>query len=244
MRLTGPMTEAADPVWVLLHGTPLTPGIWDDVTTSLPGDVRTPDTSVVPEADAVHALAEEVAASLPSEEGCHLVGHSFGGQIALEVALAVPERVRTLTILCSRDTPFPAFAPLSEEVRVGRVPDPSASLARWFTAAELTEDGAAVRRARAALAAAMADPTSWANALAAIATFDRSAEVGRLTMPVVLHAAGSDGVSTPEAMRALERRVPGAILAVHPGWAHMSPFVDADRLAGILRRGVQRSRMG
>ncbi|MEV8271742.1 alpha/beta hydrolase [Microbacterium sp. NPDC077184] len=237
------MTEAADPAWVLLHGTPLTPGIWDDVATALPGGVRTPDTSVVPEADAVHALAEEVAASLP-EAGCHLVGHSFGGQIALEVALSAPERVRSVTILCSRDTPFPAFAPLSDAVRAGRVPDPSASLARWFTAAELTENGAAVRRARAALAAATADPTSWANALAAIATFDRSADVGRLQVPLALHAAGTDGVSTPEAMRALERRVPGAILTVHPGWAHMSPFAEADRLAGLLRRGVQRWRMG
>lgn len=243
MRLTVPMTETADPVWVLLHGTPLTAAIWDDVASALPGAVRTPDTSVVPEADAVHVLAEDVAASLP-EEGCHLVGHSFGGQIALEVALAVPERVRTLTILCSRDTPFPAFAPLSDEVRAGRVSDPSASLARWFTPAELVENGAAVRRARAALAVAVADPTSWANALAAIATFDRAADVGRLPMPVVLHAAGADGVSTPEAMRALERRVPGAVLTVHPRWAHMSPFVEADRLVGLLRRGVQRSRIG
>lgn len=58
-----------------------------------------------------------------------VIGHSFGGQVALESALGAPELTTDLTLLCTRDTPLPAFTELSATVRAGPV-DVETSLAR------------------------------------------------------------------------------------------------------------------
>ena len=225
--------------WVLVHGTPLTPEIWAPVAVHLDGTVITPDCTRVPDRRATAELAADVAAHLPREETVHLVGHSFGGQIAIDLALTHPHAVRSLTILCSRDTPVPAFADLADHVRAGDVPEVSSTLERWFTADELAAAGAAVQSARRALAVATAHPANWAHALQAIAEYDRSERVGELRMPVFLHAAGHDGVSTPDAMRAFAGRIPGATLTVHDEWAHMSPFVDPAACARMMSDAVQ-----
>lgn len=220
--------------WVLLHGTPLTRGIWAEVAGRLDGRVVVPDLTDVPSTDAAYALAARAAADLPAGDW-HVVGHSFGGQVALEIALAHPDRVASLTVVCSRDTPVPGFARLARAVRAGEGPPAHATLARWFTDEELAADGVAVGQARADLEAALHAPDAWANALQAISIYDRSAEVGRLRIPVRLHAASGDAVSTPDAMREFAGRIPGASLAVHDAWDHLSPFIDAAAFAALLR---------
>jgi pimeloyl-ACP methyl ester carboxylesterase len=100
--------------WLLLHGTPLTPAVWDGAAAFLTrsGTVFTPAITPPGDArDAQGALAARLTAEVAPPAGrLHVVGHSFGGQVALDFALLVPQQVATLTLLCSRDTPFPAFA--------------------------------------------------------------------------------------------------------------------------------------
>ncbi|THG33988.1 alpha/beta hydrolase [Glaciibacter flavus] len=220
--------------WVLIHGTPLTPAVWQPVAALLDGPKVMPDCTRVPgRTDAQNAIARTIAPTLPAGRW-DVVGHSFGGQIAIELALANAERVKSLTVLCSRDTPFSPFAEVAEAVRQGTGPTVAAGLARWFTAGEIDADAEAVRQARADLAAATASPEDWANALSAIATYDRSADVGRLEMPTYLVAAGRDSVSTPAVMTDLSARLPRATLRVHEDWAHMSAFTDPPALAKML----------
>jgi pimeloyl-ACP methyl ester carboxylesterase len=180
--------------WLLLHGVPLKPLVWDEVRPYLTGQpVLTPDTSAVPvrtvAASSPLLLAEKLLGQLPAGQ-FDLVGHSFGGQIAMELALLLGPRLRTLTILCSRDTPVPAFAPLAEALRRGEPIDVEANLGRWFKAEDVVANGRSVQAARHCLA--QADRASWAAARDAIATFDRTAEVGRITAPATLVAAGHD----------------------------------------------------
>lgn len=194
--------------WVLLHGTPLTPAVWDDVAVHLggAGHVLCPDVTPAggpPDAgDAQAALATWLASAgggLPDR--MHLAGHSFGGQVALDLALLIPHRIQTLTLICSRDTPFPPFAAAAAALREGGPADPEAALGRWFTAAELHANGPVVRYARRCLADA--DRGSWAAALEAIARYDRAGRVAAIGVPVRLIAAELDQVSTPAAMSAL-----------------------------------------
>jgi len=223
--------------WVLLHGTPLTPRAWSGVAAALTDQpVDVPDCTHVAAAGPLpqEALAQQVLGELDAVNQLDVVGHSFGGQVAIELALAAPERVRSLTVLCSRDTPFPAFSAVAEKVRSGDGPTVDAGIARWFTPAEVDEEGAAVRQARDDLTAAVA--ADWAAALDAIAGYDRSSAVATLTMPVVAIAAGLDAVSTPAAMQLLADRVPVARFVVRDEWAHMSPFVDPAGLAELLTR--------
>jgi pimeloyl-ACP methyl ester carboxylesterase len=137
-----------------------------------------------------------------------------------------------LTVLCSRDTPFPAFAGAAEQVRRGAAPSVEASVGRWFTEAEAEAAGPAVVQARHDLEAASLP--DWAAALDAIAQYDREAATATLTLPVVAIAAGQDAVSTPEVMRAMAERIAGARYHVVPPWCHMSPFVDPLGLARLL----------
>jgi pimeloyl-ACP methyl ester carboxylesterase len=161
----------------------------------------------------------------------HLVGHSFGGQVALALAIAHPAWVASLTLLCTRDTPFPAFTDLAQSVRDGGV-DADASVARWFTPEEIAENGAAVRYTRDAVDTA--DRQTWADALSAIATFDCAARVDRITAPTTVVAAERDTVSTVEAMTEMAARIRQARLHVLPGAGHMSVFSRPDRLAALL----------
>jgi pimeloyl-ACP methyl ester carboxylesterase len=227
--------------WVLLHGTPLTPAVWDDVAAHLApaGRVLCPDVTPAggpaDTGDAQAALAARLAsaeAGLPGR--MHLAGHSFGGQVALDLALLIPDRIQTLTLICSRDTPFPPFAAAAATLREGGPADPEAALGRWFTAAELHANGPVVNYARRCLAGA--DRAPWVAALEAIARYDRAGRVAAIGVPVRLIAAEHDPVSTPAAMSDLAGRLPRASLTVLPGAAHMSPFTDPATLAGLIRQ--------
>jgi pimeloyl-ACP methyl ester carboxylesterase len=222
--------------WLLLHGTPLTPEVWDGVAACLKssGPVSCPDITPAGEArDVPGTLAARVAAEVAELPGrLHVVGHSFGGQVALDLALLAPQRVATLTLLCTRDTPFPAFAAAAARLRDGGPVDTGAALGRWFTPAELDRRGPVVSYAQRCLE--QADHRSWAAALDAIARYDRAGRTGSIQVPASLIAAELDQVSTPEAMSAMAGRLPRATLQVLPGAAHMSPFTDPAALAGLI----------
>jgi pimeloyl-ACP methyl ester carboxylesterase len=230
--------------WVLLHGTPLTPAVWDEVATHLSpaGRILCPDVTPANGAPGNLDAQAGLAAGLVSEGGLperlHVAGHSFGGQVALDLALLIPHRVQSLTLVCSRDTPFPPFSAAAAALRCGDPVDADAALTRWFTASERRANGAVVRYARDCLRDA--DRQSWAAALDAIARYDRADSVAAISAPVTLIAAELDPVSTPAAMSALASRLPRASLTVLPGAAHMSPFTDPAALAA-LTLGGQRS---
>lgn len=235
--MTPPTAER--PHWLLLHGTPLTPQVWDDVATRLRrfGTVTAPDLSRLVTSDNVQrSLAEGVLAQVPG--AWHVVGHSFGGQVALEVCLAAPERVRSVTGICTRDTPFPAFEAVADAVAGPAPIDVEGGLSRWFAASERHAGGAVVSYARHCLETV--DRRLWAQALRAIACYDSSSAVPSINVPFTAIAAELDPVSTPEAMKAMADRAPGGELHVVAGAAHMSPFVDPDALAALIVRAARR----
>lgn len=224
--------------WLLLHGTPLTPSIWDGVIPLLArhGDVAAP--AVVPGLGPVtgvqRALARQVAEAAVGVDApppWHVVGHSFGGQVALEMAVQRPDLVASLTLLCTRDTPYPSFAALAADVLNGAV-DVEGSLQRWFSPAELTADGAVVRYARATIGAA--DRRAWARALSAIAVFDVSAAIKAITCPVLVVGAEHDRVSDPPAMADMASRLGTVEFKVLEDAWHMSIFCRPARLAHLL----------
>lgn len=222
--------------WLLLHGTPLTPVVWDQVAAQLRPHAPTLTPTVVPAgevADVQLALAQQVLSQLDERSrDIHVVGHSFGGQVALDIALVAPERVRSLTMICSRDTPYPPFAAAAAALRRGDAVDIDAAMSRWFRPEELHAQGPIVRYARHCLR--HADRSRWAAALDGIANYDRSLLVPRLDLPVTLIAAEFDQVSKPADMAALADRVGCSWLQVLHGAAHMTPFTDSTSLAELI----------
>ncbi len=224
----------AEPRWLLLHGTPLTPHVWDEVGALLLRG-RTVAAPALPGPGTQSDIARKVLASSEIGQGpLHVVGHSFGGQVAIEIALEAPERLASLTIVCSRATPFPPFADGAESLRRGDPFDVQAALARWFLSDELADDGPMVRFVRNCIIAA--DRTRWANDLEAISTYDRLLDIGGIEAPTRVIAAEFDSVGTPEEMQALANAIPGADFVLVPDASHMSQFLDpsalAERIAG------------
>lgn len=217
--------------WLLLHGTPLTPAVWDSVRPLLPGVTTAPP--VRPRGgqagEAQARLARDLAASLSPGSSWHVVGHSFGGQVALQFALQRPDLVRSLTLLCTRDTPYRPFGEMAAYIDAI---DIDASLERWFSPDELAANGPAVRYARTTLSDA--DRTAWARALEAIAVFDCSAQTSSITCPTTVVGAEHDPVCPPAVMSAFSERLLHSELTILDGAWHMSVFTDPHRLASLL----------
>lgn len=222
--------------WLLLHGTPLTPEVWDGVVPLLEGEVACP--SVIPGDGPVTGVQAAIADDLCGgavtiAPPWHVVGHSFGGQVALELAIRRPDLVSELTLLCTRDNPYPPFAALADSVEQEPF-DIDSSLQRWFSPAELGSDGPAVAYARRALETA--DTSDWARALSAISVFDATAATPTIGCPALVVAAEHDAVSEPATMAAMHGRLRNSQLVVLADASHMSVFTDPERLAGLLTR--------
>jgi pimeloyl-ACP methyl ester carboxylesterase len=224
--------------WVFLHGTPLNPAVWDDVRNLLPVSSVAPDLTSVPAGELQRAAAARVLDDVPGD-GLTVVGHSLGGQVALEMALSAPRRIERMILLCTRDSPVPAFGEAADRLRRGVPVDVDAVVRRWFTPAEIAADGPTLNAARRSLETVA--PDVYARALQAIATYDRRADVARIDIPTLLLCGGLDQGCTPEVMAALHHGLPNAELRVVDGWAHMSPFVEprvlATQMAGGLPEG-------
>ena len=159
---------------------------------------------------------------------CLVLGVSFGGMVAQELALRHPQRVRRLVLACTSSGgqggssyPLHELAPLSLEERVGRLlelgdlrrtsewqeahPEAwQAELARalaWQSLG-LDEPGHAIGRRRQLQARQGHD------------TWDRLTE---LRLPVMVCGGLFDGIAPPQVLLALARRIPGAALEFFQG---------------------------
>src|ERR1700751_1854072 len=98
--------------WLLLHGTPLTPEVWDGVTPhrSPSGPAWCPDITPPGEArDVQGTLAARLAAEAAEQPGSlHVVGHPFGGPGRAGFPPARPPRRGCVP--ASRLTPAPRSA--------------------------------------------------------------------------------------------------------------------------------------
>ena len=74
----------AQPTWLLLHGTPLTPQVWDEVGALL-ATTRPVVAPALPPGIQTDSARRLLASLEDTHSPLHVVGHSFGGQVAIEV---------------------------------------------------------------------------------------------------------------------------------------------------------------
>jgi pimeloyl-ACP methyl ester carboxylesterase len=233
---------------VALHGSASTGAQWRSLTGCLEGRWRviTPDlpgyglSELAPgrgmglEADAAQIAGLAARLGRP----VHLVGHSYGGAVALKLARIAPGLVRSLTLIepaafhLLRDA-RPADRALRGEVEavaqriaaqsdLGRADAAIRSFVDFWNG-----DGAWARtspKLRAALAGGL--DAVLANFAAIAWERDRLADVARISVPV-LAVMGLE--SRPVTMRLTEllaEAIPGAELRMIPGAGHMAPLTD------------------
>ena len=156
----------------------------------------------------------------------HLAGQSIGGMIAIEAALARPERVSSLALIATsaafggRDDSFrDAFLaarlkPLDEGLGM-------ADLAARFVP-EITGPAAGSAAIGAAIASMAAVPEATYRAIIrCLVTFDRRQDIATLTPPACLIAGAHDRNAPPRSMRRMAERIPRAEYHEIPGAGHL-----------------------
>jgi pimeloyl-ACP methyl ester carboxylesterase len=197
------------------------------------------------------SLADEVALLDPvfaaSGERFHLVGHSYGGAVALEAARADPGRVESLVL----------FEPVLFSVLVAE--DPTQAAAREIVAVRDDTVAALARGDGRASGARFVDYWMGAGAWAAIPEPRREALVGAmdavkaewdaafkdptplsaygaLDVPV-LYVTGSESPASSRAVaRLLTKTLPRVTVVEIEGVGHMGPVTHPDRVNALIER--------
>jgi len=214
------------------------------VSTSILGYGGTAETRTLDDLDMAHEVRAVEAAAARIGEPVHLVGHSFGGTIALAAVLA--GRVRALSIATFEANPLALIATggrqdLLEDAR---------RMATAFEAAHLGGERDAAGRvidywggtgAFAALPEVVQDycrKTTFANVLdwrTAFAFAATPADYARIAIPVLLVRGAKAVPAMVEITEALGRAMPQSRSAVVEGAGHFLISTHPADCAGLLR---------
>ena len=184
-------------------------------------------------------------------DGAHVAGVSLGGQIAQTMAIEYPDRVRSLTSI-STTTGDPAvgqprpdtWGQLAGPPPVNReeAMDQAVASLRVAGSPGFPLDEAAVReRAGRAYDRALPDRVGlMRQALASIASGDRTPLLRKLDLPTLVIHGADDPIVDVSGGRATAAAVPGAELMVVDGMGHDLPrelwSEIAARIAGLVER--------
>lgn len=246
------------PPLLLLNGGLMTWGAWEPVAAPLRerytvlrfdfrGQLTSPadDDHPVPTDLAGHAAD---AAALLAEVGwddrpVHLVGTSFGAEVAIELAATRPGLTRSLSLVTAADRSTPGFDAQSvemhrlvAEILAGgdRGAFHEAVVERVYSAAWRETNAVTLAARRTAMNQVPATWFAGADALvSAVEGFDLRPRLGRIDCPVLVVAAADDRVFGTEPSEALATAL-GGRLVVHPTSGHALAAEEPVWLAGVL----------
>jgi 3-oxoadipate enol-lactonase len=167
-------------------------------------------------------------------------GSSCGGAIAQHLALAHPDRVRSLALLgtAARSPREPIEARAAAAEAQGMDAQVAPSLTRWFLPETIAEDRWPVRYARAWVRRAQV--AEWSAAWRAMSKLDVLDRLRGLDMPTLVLSGAQDLSTPPEVMRPIAETLPHAqFVSINPGSHLMAleqPAAVAEALIGFRIR--------
>lgn len=188
----------------------------------------------------IERLADDARAILDAQgvDRAHVVGHSLGGLVALALAIAHPQRVRSLALLCTfavgrHVAPLtPTMAWLGLRTRIGTRAQRRRAFLRLVlapnprTRAEL--DAIAVELAPVFGHDLASQPAVVFHQLRALRAGDVTRELSTLGgIPTLVVSAQHDLLAPPALGRALAEGIPGARFEEVAGAAHGLPITHA-----------------
>jgi pimeloyl-ACP methyl ester carboxylesterase len=196
-------------------------------------------------------MAADALAIINAEgiDGVHVAGHSMGGVIAQAVALAAPERVRSLAFLCTfargQDGARMSLSMLLTAIRmrVGTRPMRRNAFLELIMPArylETIDRAALAARLHPLFGRDLADqPPIIMKQLRAMAAYDASSRLSQLAhIPTLVVAATEDRIARPEYGRAIAAAVPGAKYVEIADAGHGVPIHRADDINALLAEHV------
>lgn len=232
---------AGDPV-LLLHGQGGRGDAWDLQIAALAPRHRVlapdlrghGDTTVTPRPYSIAKLADDVAAmirglALPP---CHVVGHSLGGMVALQLALDAPTLVRSLAVLNS--TAFGDGSRLrSFAVRMFIRIRGMHGFARANTGLHLPDPDQAPLRARLIDLMGRSPAAGYIAAQDAVDAFDVRARLGEITAPTLVVHSDQDLIPLAD-KQLIASKVPRARLVTIERSRHLVVWDQPERLHALL----------
>jgi pimeloyl-ACP methyl ester carboxylesterase len=185
-------------------------------------------------------------------ERVHLIGASMGGMVAQQFAVDSPERLQTLSILCSHcggAAAVPASADAVERMLRGASSDASAAERRaWletqFHPAAFRESPGVIERALANRRAHPHTRAELERRIRGMQGWDVSDRLRELRVPALVMTGDADLLVPPESSRAIAERIPGAELVIVADAGHRffqeKPAATNVALLGFLRRHTSR----
>ncbi|HEX8363304.1 MAG TPA: alpha/beta fold hydrolase [Longimicrobium sp.] len=196
----------------------------------------------------VEQMTEDALALLTCQgwDSAHVVGHSLGGPIALELALSAPERVRSLALLCTVARGRDATRLSRRMLWLGLRSAVGTRQMRRRAFLEIVLPPAALAAGDAEeLAARLAplfghdladQPPVAMRQMGALRAYDATARLGRLAgIPTLVVSATHDPIAPPRYGRALAEGVPGARFVEIPEASHGVTIQHAEQINTLLK---------
>lgn len=224
------------------------------LTDRLDGDIVAPDlighgTALAPSDVAPYRMAAIVADLVESIGTAHVVGYSMGGRIALSLAVAAPERVRSLTLIGAspglrtieeRQARVKRDAALAQDIERDGI---EAFVLRWenlpLFASQQSLDGKVLERQRQTRLAQR--PHGLANSLRGCGTGSMPPlhdALSDLRMPALCLAGESD-ITYATIGNEMAAALPAGSFAVVPGAGHAAHLEDPDTTASLVREFIE-----
>lgn len=208
------------------------------LTVDLRGHGRSP---VPPGPYSVADLAGDVLALLESLalERVHVVGLSLGGAVAQWIAIHRPERVRTLSLLCTSAKFGEAAQWIDRAATVrasGTAALADAVLARWFTPELAARDTDLVARCRRMIAETSDE--GYAACCEALSEWDSRADLARIAAPTLVIAGRQDPSTTPDDLRFIADGIEGSTFLTLDPAAHLANVEQAGRVTAAIAAHV------
>lgn len=195
----------------------------------------------------IEQMAQDTLALMDAQgwQSAHVVGHSMGGLIALQVALSARERVKCLSLLCSfprgRDAVRITPAMIRTWIRTGIGTRPQ----RRKALLDLVMPPSALAGSdQAALASELAllfghdladQPSISMKQILAMVRYDATPQLHKLSgLPTLVVNAEYDQIARCEVGRAMAAAIPGARFVQIPDASHAAAIQHAGRMNALL----------
>jgi pimeloyl-ACP methyl ester carboxylesterase len=202
-------------------------------------------------------LAEDARVLLDAQgwSAAHVVGHSLGGVVALDLALTWPERVLSLSLLCTAARGANLVSINASMLLRGLRMELGTKRSRRNAFLEIVLPPAQLAtcdkdRAAAELEPlfghdiAVRPPIAWKQ-ITAMKAWDATARLGELArIPTLVVGAKHDLIARREGVRDLARGIPGARLVEIEDAAHGVTITHRERVNALLREHVARATRG
>lgn len=169
----------------------------------------------------------------------HIVGTSYGSEVAMAFASSMPERTATLAIIDGVSELDPLLSAAVESWRTAALADPSVfykTILPWtYSSAYLAANGETLRRRGEAVASL---PRDWFTAFAALcdafSAIDLTPRLGRITCPALVMVGERDILKHEGFARIIAAGIRGSRLVTIPGAGHAVTIERPDAVAAEL----------